>query len=86
MLPADVAVVFVSRPAPAATPESGFAHVGPIAVARSSVRTLQAGTVALVGLVAILSAITLALSARLSRARAELAAKLAERAESDGRS
>jgi type III secretion protein J len=78
MLPADVAVVFVSRPAPAGTPESGLAHVGPIAVARSSVRTLQAGTVALVALVAILSAVTLALSARLSRVRAELAAKLAD--------
>ena len=78
MLPADVAVVFVSRPAPAGTPESSLAHVGPIAVARSSVRTLQAGTVALVALVAILSAVTLALSARLSRVRAELAAKLAD--------
>jgi type III secretion protein J len=85
MLASDVAVVFVSRPAPAVTPESGFAHVGPIAVARSSVRTLQAGTVALVALLAVLSAVTLALSARLSRVRAELAAKLAERTE-DGKS
>ncbi len=81
MLPADVAVVFVSQPVPASAPENGLAHVGPIAVARSSVRTLQAGTVALVALVAILSAVTLALSARLSRLRAELAAKLAERAD-----
>jgi type III secretory pathway lipoprotein EscJ len=85
MLPSDVAVVFVSRPAPAATPDSGLAHVGPIAVARSSVRALQGGTVALVGLLAILSAVTLALSARLSRVRSELAARLAERTE-EGRS
>ena len=82
LLTSDVAVVFVSRPAPATSPESNLSHVGPIAVARSSVRTLQAGTAALVAVVAVLAAVTLALSARLSRARAELAARLAaERAD-----
>ncbi len=83
LLATDVAVVFVPRPARASPSESGLAHVGPIAVARSSVRILQAGTAALVALVAILSAVTLALSTRLSRARAELAARLAERADAD---
>jgi type III secretion protein J len=85
LLTTDVAVVFVSRPAPA-TPDNGIAHVGPIAVTRSSVRVLQAGTAALVALVAILSAVTLLLSARLSRSRAELAARLAERADPEGAS
>lgn len=74
LLPADVSVVMVSRPAPAVPPGSELGHVGPIAVARTSMRGLQAALVALVALVALLSAATLALYARLTRARAELSA------------
>jgi type III secretion protein J len=73
LLPTDVAVVMVSRAAPARAPEGGLGHVGPIAVARTSVRLLQGALVALVAIVAILAAATLALHARLSRARNELA-------------
>ena len=79
LLPTDVAVVMISRPAPA-TPAGGeLGHVGPIAVARTSVRGLQAALVALVALVAVLSAMTLGLYARLTRARAELSAPQARR-------
>jgi type III secretion protein J len=74
LLPADVAVVMVSRPVPAVAPGSEIGHVGPIAVARTSMRGLQAALVALVALVAILTGATLALYARLTRVRAELAA------------
>jgi type III secretion protein J len=76
LLPTDVSVVLVSRPTPARGRESGEAelgHVGPIAVARASLRLLQASLVALVALVALLAGATLVLNARLSRARAELA-------------
>jgi type III secretion protein J len=73
LLPTDVTVVLVSRAAPAHAPESGLGHVGPIAVARTSLRLLQGALVALVAIVALLAAVTLALHARLSRARSELA-------------
>ena len=74
LLPTDVAVVLVSRPTPAQPlGESPLGHVGPIAVARSSLRQLQASLVALVALVALLAAATLVLHARLSRAKAALA-------------
>ena len=42
LLPTDVAVVLVSRPAPASPASSELGHVGPIAVARRSMRELQA--------------------------------------------
>jgi type III secretion protein J len=74
LLPTDVSVVLVSRTAPARPwGEAELGHVGPIAVARTSLRLLQAALVALVALVAMLAGATLALRARLSRARAELA-------------
>jgi type III secretion protein J len=73
LLPTDVAVVMISRPAPAAAGGSELGHVGPIAVARRSVRVLQGALVGLVALVALLAAATLALYARLTRARAEAA-------------
>jgi type III secretion protein J len=73
LLPTDVAVVLVSRPAPAAAVGGELGHVGPIAVARRSVRVLQGALVGLVALVAILAAATLVLYARLTRARAEAA-------------
>ncbi len=79
LLPTDVAVVLISRPAPATPPGGELGHVGPIAVARTSMRGLQAALVALVALVALLSAATLALYTRLSRARAELSAPQARR-------
>jgi type III secretion protein J len=75
MVPADVTVVMVSRPAPPAQPGDGLGHVGPIAVARTSLRELQGALVALVGLVAVLAAATLLLYSRLARARAELGAR-----------
>jgi type III secretion protein J len=73
LLPTDVAVVMVSRPAPPSPAGGELGHVGPIAVARASVRSLQAALVALVALVALLAGATLVLYARLSRARAEAA-------------
>ena len=73
LLPTDVAVVMISRPVPA-TPAAGeLGHVGPIAVARRSMRELQGALVGLMALVAILAAATLVLYGRLSRARAEAA-------------
>jgi len=72
LAPADVAVVNVSRPAPAESHDSQLAHVGPIAVARSSSRTLQIAIAGLLTLVAALMTSTLVLYARLARTRAEL--------------
>ncbi len=71
LLPTDVAVVMISRPAPPATGGSLLGHVGPIAVARASMRELQAALIALVAVVALLAGATLALYARLTRLRAE---------------
>ncbi len=72
LLPTDVVVVMVPHTAPPG-PGGGLAHVGPIAVARASMRQLQAALVALVALVALLAGATLVLYSRLSRARAALA-------------
>lgn len=72
LLPSDVAVVMVPRTTFTGSVPSDFAHVGPIAVARTSVKRLQAALVLLVALVALLAAATLVLYSRLSRARAEL--------------
>ncbi len=68
---ADVAVVLIERPSGARAEEGpSLAHVGPIAVARTSARTLQAALGALLAqLVAVLAGMTLSLYARLSRAR-----------------
>ncbi|HEY8092004.1 MAG TPA: hypothetical protein VIF09_29285 [Polyangiaceae bacterium] len=74
LLPTDVAVVLISRPLPAGAAASEIGHVGPIAVARRSVRELQAALLGLLTLVAILAATTLVLYTRLARARAEQAA------------
>src|SRR5262249_23450879 len=67
----DVAVVTVPRPAPPHAGETELAHVGPIAVARGSLKPLQAALVGLVVLVAAFAAATLFLYARLARARGE---------------
>lgn len=66
---ADVAVVMVSRAAPPVSGQSPLAHVGPIAVARASMRSLQGALAGLVGLVAVLAAVTLFLYARLRKLR-----------------
>jgi type III secretion protein J len=73
LLPGDVAVVMISRPVPGVTAPGELGHVGPIAVARQSLRALQGALVGLVALVAILAAVTLVLYARLTRARLDAA-------------
>jgi type III secretion protein J len=73
LLPSEVAVVMIPRPVPAGSVGSDFGHVGPIAVARTSMKRLQAALVLLVAVVALLAAATLVLYSRLTRARAELA-------------
>jgi len=76
LLPSDVAVVTVSRAAsPAVAPASALGHVGPLAVARSSMRAVQAVLGGFVLLIAALAALALILSSRLGRARAELLAR-----------
>jgi type III secretion protein J len=82
LAPSDVNVVTVSRAAPPASGASPIAHVGPIAVARGSMRVLQGALVALVALVALLAAATLVLYSRLARARADLASRPAPQAAS----
>ncbi len=69
LLPTDVTVVMVTRPAP---PAGGgeFGHIGPIAVARASMQKLQAALIGLVAVVAMLAGATLVLYARLTRLRA----------------
>jgi type III secretion protein J len=73
LLVSDVAVVMLSRSS-AGEPGrvSDLAHVGPIAVARTSVRRLQGALVALVALVALLTAVALVLYSRLVRAQSLL--------------
>jgi type III secretion protein J len=69
----DVAVVMLPRPTLAGSVASDLTHVGPIAVARTSMRRLQAALVVLIAVVALLAASTLVLYSRLNRARAALA-------------
>jgi type III secretion protein J len=74
LAPADVVVVFVPHPTRPANVRSEVGHVGPIAVARSSMNTLKGALAGLVLLVLALAAATLALYAkvaRLGRERAE---------------
>jgi type III secretion protein J len=77
LLATDVVVVMVPRATVHAfegggLEGDGLAHVGPIAVARASMRGLQAALVALVALVAFLAGATLVLYSRLTRARSAL--------------
>jgi type III secretion protein J len=70
LAPQDVAVVAIERAAGAPTADAvALSHVGPIAVARTSARALQAALGVLLALVAVLAGMTLSLYARLSRAR-----------------
>jgi type III secretion protein J len=70
--PPDVAVVMVSRPVPARAPGSELTHVGPIAVARGSMRMLQLALAGLVVLVAALTAATLALFSKVRKLALEV--------------
>jgi type III secretion protein J len=67
LLPTDVSVVMLPRPAPAPTRAGDIAHVGPIAVARQSMRALQGALLVLVALVALLTISTIFLYSRLTR-------------------
>jgi type III secretion protein J len=69
LAPADVSVVLVERAA-APLDAPALAHLGPIAVARGSLRALQVSLGALLAVVAALAAATLSLYGRLSRLRA----------------
>jgi type III secretion protein J len=71
--PQDVAVVLVPRAAIAASGDAQLSHVGPIAVARSSMRILQTALVSLTALVALLAMATLFLYSRVRRLRDEAA-------------
>jgi type III secretion protein J len=71
LAPIDVAVVMVPRVAQPHAGETDLAHVGPIAVARGSVRLLQGALGVLVALVAAFATATLVLYMRRARARAE---------------
>jgi type III secretion protein J len=73
MQPSDVAVVQVPRPEAPAALANEWGHVGPIAVARTSVRRLQAALLVLGAVVALLAGATLLLYSQLGRARAALA-------------
>jgi type III secretion protein J len=73
LLPTDVAVVMVARPAPPHVPGSEMAHVGPIAVAHNSMNLLKLAFGVLVGLVAALAMATLVLFSRVRRLGAEMA-------------
>ncbi len=75
LAPADVAVIAVSRPAPAQGGSSQLAHIGPLAVARGSVRPLQLALAGLIVVVAALAAALLAAYARVARLRQELDAQ-----------
>ncbi|HSY23372.1 MAG TPA: hypothetical protein VK841_14695 [Polyangiaceae bacterium] len=75
LIPADVSVVMLARDVPSPASASGgigMGHVGPIAVARTSLRVLQASLVALIAVVAVLAASTLVFYSRWARVRAEL--------------
>ncbi len=68
---ADVTVVFVPHPARAPSGRSELGHVGPIAVARSSVAMLKGALAALVLLVLVFAGLTLGLYSRVGKLRRE---------------
>jgi type III secretion protein J len=68
----NVAVVMVARAPRPAVRDSGLAHVGPIAVARGSVRPLQLGAATIIGLLLVFGVLTLLFYTRAARLRAEL--------------
>ena len=74
LLAENVAVVMVARPPRPAVKESGLAHVGPIAVARGSVRPLQLGGATIIVLLLVFGVLTLLFYTRATRLRMELEA------------
>ena len=74
LLVEHVSVVQLARPTRAEGVESRLRHVGPLAVAQSSLRPLQLGFGGLILLVLAQAALVLALVAKLSRLRAAAAA------------
>ena len=73
LLPADVAVVMIARPALPHVSGKDMGHVGPIAVAHASLHLLQVALGALVALVGALGIATLVLFSRVRRLGAEMA-------------
>ena len=71
LAPAAVAVIMIPRGAVPGSEGLPLAHVGPIAVARTSMRALQIALMGLMALVAVLAGATLVLYARLARMRAD---------------
>ena len=71
LAPADVVVVFVPHAVRAGGARSDVGHVGPIAVARSSMTTLKIALASLVLIVLALAAATLGLYARVGRLKRE---------------
>jgi type III secretion protein J len=70
LAPENVTVVTIARTEPASAGDSrALAHVGPIAVARTSARVLQVALGALLAVIALLAVVTLSLYSRLARAR-----------------
>jgi type III secretion protein J len=73
MAPGDVSVVFAAVSAPAVAGDRDLAHVGPIAVARSSMNALRGVAAGALALIAVLAVIVLMLAGRLRRAQLSLA-------------
>ena len=71
LAPVDVVVVFVHHATRPAAGRADVGHVGPIAVARSSMTTLKVALAGLVLVVLALAAATLALYAKVARLRRE---------------
>ncbi len=63
----DVAVVFVARPAPPQLTEASLRHVGPITVARTSLRLLQLAMTGMLLLIGALAAGTVVLYSRVRK-------------------
>lgn len=72
--PDAVSVVMVARAPHPAVKDSGLAHVGPIAVARGSLRPLQIGAAGLVVLLLVFGVLTLVLYSRVAKLRSDLEA------------
>lgn len=72
LVPDDVAVVMVSRPAPSGAGDRTLAKLGPITTTHASMRILRAATGAVLAIAVALVATVLALWSRLRRLRAGL--------------
>jgi type III secretion protein J len=72
LAPADVSVVFVPRTPRTILASERLAHVGPIAVSRGSLRTVQIAAGIALGVILLLASTCLVLLLRVSRLRREL--------------